>query len=122
MVWKWVAMRGDPCGVVLDLGDCFLSSLSAHTAHLSGQNESSQVSANPFGVSCSQLHLSLEKSRRDVDPFSSLGKCVRDTDLFGSFGEQLSKGKRNRALERVQLSQIEKGKIYVRTKRYSRIS
>ena len=107
MVWKWVAVRGDPCGVVLDLGDCFLSSLSAHAAHLSGQNESSQVSANPFGVSCSQLHSSLEKSRRDVDPFSSLGK-------------PLSKGKRNRDLESAAFSNGI-GKIYVRTKRYSRI-
>ena len=33
MVWTWVAVCGDPCGGVRDLDDCFLSSLSAHTAH-----------------------------------------------------------------------------------------
>ena len=48
-----------------------------------------EVSAAPFGVSCSQTHSSMEKSRWDVEPFSS-------------FGKPLSKGKRNRDLESVQ--------------------
>ena len=33
-----------------------------------------EVSANPFGVSWSRTHSSLEKSRRDVGPFSSFWK------------------------------------------------
>ena len=44
MGWKWDAVRGDPRGVVLDLGDLFLELIAdhpAHTAQLSGQDESS---------------------------------------------------------------------------------
>ena len=33
-----------------------------------------EVSADPFGVSCSQTHSSMEKSKREVEPFSSFGK------------------------------------------------
>ena len=33
MEWKWDAVRGDPRGVVLDLGDCFLSALQSIRAH-----------------------------------------------------------------------------------------
>ena len=54
-----------------------------------------EVSANPFGVSCSQTHQSMETSRRDVEPFSS-------------FGKPLSEGKRNRDLESAQDSQMER--------------
>ena len=46
-----------------------------------------EVSADPF-VPCSPTHSSVEKSRRDVEPFSS-------------FGKPLSKGERNRDLESV---------------------
>ena len=45
-----------------------------------------KVTANPFSVSRSQTHSSVEKFRRDVEPFSS-------------FGKPLSKGKRHRDLE-----------------------
>ena len=62
---------------------------------------------------------------QDTDLFTSIGKSVSDTDLLGigkrvrgveSFSNverSLSKGKRNRELESVQLSQIEKGEISV---------
>ena len=61
---------------------------------------------------------------QDTDLFSSTGKLVCDTHLFSSVGKavrgvesfsnverSLSKGKRNRVLESVQLSQVEKDKI-----------
>ena len=46
---------------------------------------------------------------RDVDPFSSSGKLVRDVEPFSR--------KRNREMESVQFSQIEKGKNSVRTEK-----
>ena len=49
-----------------------------------------EVSAIPFGVSCSQTHSSMEKSRRDVEQFSS-------------FGKPLSKGKGHRDLGSAQM-------------------
>ena len=67
----------------------------------------SGISADPFSVSRSQTHSSVEKSRRDVE-------------LFSSFGKPLSKGKRNRDSEGVQEFSNEKRKT-VRTKRYSRL-
>ena len=48
-----------------------------------------------FCVSCSRTQSSVERSRRDVEPFSS-------------FGKPLSKGKRNSDLESVQDSQMER--------------
>ena len=45
---------------------------------------------------------------RDVGPFSSVGKPVRDVQSFSSFEKPLSKGKGNRELENVHLSQMEK--------------
>ena len=53
---------------------------------ISQEREASAISS---GVSCSQTHSCVEKSRRDVEPFSS-------------FRKPLSKGKRNRELESVQ--------------------
>ena len=57
-----------------------------------------EVSAIPFSASCSQTHSSMDKSRRDVEQLSS-------------FGKPLSKSKRNRDLEIVQDSQMERGRI-----------
>ena len=57
-----------------------------------------EVSANQFGVSLSQTRSSVEKSRLDVEPSSSFGKL-------------LSNGKRNRDLESVQDSQMERERI-----------
>ena len=41
-----------------------------------------EVSANPFGFSFSQTHSSAEKSRRDIDPFSSVEKSKRTWTVF----------------------------------------
>ena len=57
-----------------------------------------EISAIPCNVSCSQTRSTMEKSMRDVDPFSS-------------FGKPLSKGGRNRELESVQDSQMERERI-----------
>ena len=57
-----------------------------------------EVSSVPSSVSRSQTRSSVEKSRRDVEPFSSSGK-------------PLSRGKRNRHLESVQDSQMERERI-----------
>ena len=57
-----------------------------------------EVSANPFSFSCSQTRSSVEKSMRDVEPFSSYGK-------------PLLKGRRNRELESVQDAQMERERI-----------
>ena len=54
-----------------------------------------EVSAAPFGASCSQTHSSMEKSRRFDEPFSS-------------FGKPLWKGSRTRDLWSVQDSQMER--------------
>ena len=48
---------------------------------------------------------------RDVDPFSSIGKPVRDVEPICSFEKPLSKGERNRQLESVQVSHMEKERI-----------
>ena len=54
-----------------------------------------EVSGTPYGFSCSQTHSSVEKSRRDVEPFLSFGKL-------------LSKCQRIQDMERVQDSQQER--------------
>ena len=82
-----------------------------------------EVSAIPFGASCSQTHSSTEKSVRkvesfpSVDPHSSFERSMRNVDrfssveLFSSFGKPLSKGKRIRYLESMQDSQMERERI-----------
>ena len=83
-----------------------------------------EVSANPFSVFGSQAHSSVVKPMKDTDLLSSTGKLVRDTDFFSGVGKpvrgvesfsnverSLSNGERNRELESVQLSQMEKEKI-----------
>ena len=65
-------------------------------------------SAIPFGVSRSQTHSSMEKSRRDTEQLSRLGK-------------RLSKDERKSDLERVQDSQMKRERSSVRTKRHSRL-
>ena len=57
------------------------------------------------------------KTMRDVDPFSSLGKPVRDFEHFSSFERPMLKGKRNRELEGVQPSKMEKERILSAQKR-----
>ena len=41
----------------------------------------------PFSVSCSQTHSSMEKSRRDGEPFSSFGETVVERWKKSRFGE-----------------------------------
>ena len=53
---------------------------------------------------------------RDTDPFSNIGKPVQDVESFSSFQRSLLKGKRNRELESVQDSQIEKVRMLSRQK------
>ena len=53
---------------------------------------------------------------RDTDPFSSIGKPMQDVESFSSFKGSLLKGKRNRDLESVQDSQIEKVRILSKQK------
>ena len=57
-----------------------------------------EVSAIPFSVSCSQTRSSVGRPTRDVEPFSSVEK-------------PWSKGKRNRELESVRGSQVERERI-----------
>ena len=57
-----------------------------------------EISANPFGVLCSQTHTSVEKSRRDVE-------------LCSPFGKPLSKGERNQDIGSVQGAQMERERI-----------
>ena len=66
------------------------------------------VSADPFNVSGSQALSSVGRPMRDTDLFSSNGGPVRDVESFSSFEKPLSKGKRIRELESVQLSEMEK--------------
>ena len=54
----------------------------------------------------------MEKPGRDVDSFSSVETSRRDVEPFSSFGKPLSKGKRNRDLESVQDSQMERKKNF----------
>ena len=77
-----------------------------------------EVSANPFCVSCSQTLSIVEKSRLDVDPFSSVEKSRLGVEPFSTFEKRLSKGKRNRDLESEQDSQMEKERI-LSEQRYS---
>ena len=51
----------------------------------------------------------------DTDLFSSIGRPVRDVEYYSSFERPLLKAQRNRGLERVQLSQMEKEKKSVGT-------
>ena len=70
-----------------------------------------EVSAIPFSVSCSQTRSSVGRPTRDVDPFSSVEKSSCDVDPFSSLGKPWSKGKRNRELESVRDSQVERERI-----------
>ena len=65
-----------------------------------------EVSANPFYVSSSRTHSSVEKYMVHIDPYSSVERSMRDVGTFSTFGKPLSKGKRNRELESVQDSQM----------------
>ena len=56
------------------------------------------MSVIPFSASGSHAH-------------SSVGRPMRDAEPFSSFEKPLSKGKRNRELDSVQLSQMEKDRI-----------
>ena len=70
-----------------------------------------EVSAIVFSVSGSRTHSSVLIPKRDTVLFSNIGRPVRDVDSCSSLEEPLSKGKRSRELESVQLSQIESGRI-----------
>ena len=78
-----------------------------------------EVNAIKFSVSGSQAHSCVGRAMRDVDPFSSIGKLVREIEPFSSFERPLSKGKRNRESESVQLSQMDKERNSVRTEKPS---
>ena len=67
-----------------------------------------ETSALPTSASGSQAQSSVGRPMRDVGPFSSVGQPVRNVQSFSSFEKWLSKGKRNRELESVHLSQMEK--------------
>ena len=54
-----------------------------------------EVSAVPFSASSSQTHSCVERPMRDIDPFPSIGKPVRDVETFSSFETTLLKEKRN---------------------------
>ena len=70
-----------------------------------------EVSAIVFSVSGSRTHSSVLIPIRDTVLFSNIGRSVRDVDSCSSLEEPLSKGKRSRELESVQLSQVESGRI-----------
>ena len=88
MGWKWDAVRGDPRGVVLDLGDCFLSSLQS-TQHISLAKMNRRIRVFCWRCSWSWLEGCPPLDRQ----LSSTGiVCTLEGDALGSCAGNLDRG------------------------------